>query len=230
MDWQWSARDSPDGPETALGRAAAMTLDRCGDKGHTPPMRIDSPDASPRPKRPPRWPRWSCLACLLLIALAGPACSDNVAPRTGRISVVTYDKWQVVPRAGDPWAVRLTADDTCSEAAIDTKRQALEIDTDYCPWVTVRQPLQTEIRQGETVRFIFMHTYLFSEPPARAVAELRIGGERYWQMDVAMPQHEAVHKPTWKAAREVAAGTLVEFHVHNHGDNSYAFIDLTTGD
>ncbi len=190
-------------------------------------MHIDSHDASPRRRR---WTPAQRPAPLLLIALLGAACSDDLAPRTGRTSLVVYDKWKVVARADDPWAAGLTADVTCTAAAIDTSRQALEIDTDYCPWVTVRQPLQTEIRLGETVRFIFLHSYLFSDPPARAVAELRIGGERYWHMDVAMPRHEAVHKPTWKAAREVAAGTPVEFHVHNHGDNSYGFIDLVTGD
>ncbi len=167
------------------------------------------------------------------------ACSDEPdsdPPRTGRITLTSATAWQPVEAAADRWrtqpddAVALSAPSTCAAAALVTESEILEINTGVCNWVTLRQPLLEEIRAGETVRLLFWHLYLTSSPPAQGAAELRIDGEPFWRIDVAIPHPETVYKPKWIAARRFAKGAIVELHVHNHGANSWRLLDLTTGD
>ncbi|MEY3012632.1 MAG: hypothetical protein RIT45_1367 [Pseudomonadota bacterium] len=172
------------------------------------------------------------LAATLLAAGCG---TESDTPRTGRIPLIDHDQWTVVPLAEDPFATEPAAADlptpwTCAEAAVLTEGGMLEIDTDYCNFVTVRTTMQDEIRVGETVRLLFWHLYLFSDPASEGVAELRVGGETWWRLETPIPAQEAIHKPKKTADRAIPAGTEILLHVHNHGANSWRLLDWTTGD
>ncbi|MCB9738281.1 MAG: hypothetical protein H6747_03370 [Deltaproteobacteria bacterium] len=177
--------------------------------------------------------------CSLLLGAA--ACSAEVdGPRTGRMPLLDHGNWELVPFAEDPFAseyapaggdaVGLPAAPTCSALAVLTEGGMLEIDTDNCSFVTVRTQTLDTIRVGETQRLLFWHLYLFADPPAQGVAELRVDGKTWWRLEVEIPAQEAIYKPKSVADRAIPAGSEVLFHVHNHGANSWRLLDWTTGD
>lgn len=181
------------------------------------------------------------LPVLFPLLLGAAACSADVdGPRSGRLPLLDHATWEIVPFADDPFAseyapgagdaVGLPDAPTCAALALLTEEGMLEIDTDNCSFVTVRSKTIDTIRVGETQRLLFWHLYLFADPPAQGVAELRVGGQTWWRLEVDIPSQEAIHKPTKVAARTIPAGTEVLFHVHNHGANSWRLLDWTTGD
>jgi hypothetical protein len=177
-------------------------------------------------------------AVAVAVAIVVTACSVEPAPpRDERVALLDFAAMKVVPFDEDPFAAELSSAVTCAAAAVTTDEGMLEISTNACNHVTLRGVLLDEMREGETLRLLFWHLYLYAGVDAvtgedvvtTGHAELRIGGTTWWKAEPAIPGKEAIYKPTWTVDKAVPAGTEVIVHVHNHGANSWRLIDLTTG-
>lgn len=167
-------------------------------------------------------------AAIMILGLGVLGCGDQSEdgstlspPR----ELVLHDRWESVAPDSDPYP--RSADEPCLVPGHHIEDGALEVDTDVCGHVTLRQESQSEVRAGDTLTVSLYHANLWHEEPAEALLAIRLGGEEVWSLTVAIPQSAAPITESWTALTDVAAGSEVLFHLSNHGSNSWFFYALT---
>lgn len=155
--------------------------------------------------------------------------SSTTAART---MLVDHLRWELLEAAGDPFDDRpattecmprgLVAEDLGGEIAY-------QIDTRFCDYATVTQTSSAAIAAGDHLRFRMFHFALNAPEPAEAHAALRIGSETVWEERFPIPSDSALVLHDWQAETAVPAETPIFFHLHNHGDNTWLFVELSTG-
>lgn len=164
------------------------------------------------------------------------------------------DAWTVLDGHG-PYAELEGADQGCDSRGFRVRedaRQATDtnpdgiiaaIDTASCPFVTVTQPTVRALHAGETIEAAVFHFRLQSIETAEAFVSVRVGEsvvlEEALPIEVPAPADVCPTDVTegycrsserlvgrWTALHDVAEGTPLYFHVHNHGTNEYWLTDL----
>ena len=103
---------------------------------------------------------------------------------------------------------------------------AFEIKTDLCNYGTVGQPSLAPIVAGDEIKIRGWHWDLESEEPAEAHIAIAIGDQVVWEELIAIPSPASMLTADLVADRDAPQGTEVQFHVHNHGINSYDVISV----
>lgn len=101
-----------------------------------------------------------------------------------------------------------------------------QVFTGACNWATVEQPLLDDIFEGELVRPRVWHFELSAPEPAEGYAAIAIDGVIVWEYTVSIPTESALVDYAWTADRDINAGTPLQFHVNNHGSNSWHLAEL----
>ena len=141
-------------------------------------------------------------------------------------SLVRADSWEVDAAEDDPFPDERPELTMC-EVGFDEETGAFEVATDLCRYGSFSQRTLAAIHEGDTLEFILIHDALYAEEPAVAHVAITFGSEIAWETELAIPAEAAQIRPSWVAPADVAIGTDVHFHLHNHGVNNYRFIDLT---
>lgn len=102
----------------------------------------------------------------------------------------------------------------------------LEINTDFCDYATVRQPTLRPLLAGDTVTLRAWHYELTTPAPAEAHLALAIDGALVWETYVPSPAEGAFVDAELVVERDVPTGAELQFHVHNHGANSYDLLSI----
>lgn len=156
---------------------------------------------------------------LLLSALLGGACAPE--PPAGPVDLALAEAWALVPAADDPFGPPEGV--VCSPRGVVVETGVIEIQTDLCPWATLRQPLQADAAAGDALELFAFHGPLAAPEPAAGVMALTLGGEPIWSVEVPIPWPDGVYLETWTAEEPWAAGEELLLHVHNHGANAWRF-------
>lgn len=151
-----------------------------------------------------------------------PEGASSVSPP---MELVDHEQWESVASIDDPYS--RAADEVCLTPGLHMEDGALEVDTDLCGHVTLRQSSLFDVRAGDTLTVSLYHANLWYEEPAEALVAIRLGAEEVWSWTVAIPQSAATITESWTALTDVAAGSEVLFHLSNHGSNSWLFYTLT---
>jgi hypothetical protein len=158
---------------------------------------------------------------------------DAHVPRP-RVSLVDPERWTRTTEADDPFDDRLpmvVCDETATHAEDLGGVLVYSVDTSFCNYATVQQTSLADVRAGDFVRVRAFHFRLYAREPAEAHIAIRLGAEVLWEERVPIPNDESGPLgATFRASADVPRGTDVYFHLHNHGDNSWAFIELSTGE
>lgn len=101
-----------------------------------------------------------------------------------------------------------------------------EVQTDLCDWFTGTQPTMEPIVAGDTVSIQVWHYDLVAEEDAEAYVALAIGEKVAWEATVPIPSAGNLLREQVEIDRDVPAGTPMQFHVHNHGANSWELFDV----
>lgn len=180
---------------------------------------------------------------LLLLAvhvLACDAAADDAAASTGDVEpaeprqLVDAYAWVVAPDERDlfladkPEAIECPAIDGFEPVDFGGY-PAFEVHTEFCNYITVEQPLLDDVAAGEYVNVRMWHFDLRAPEPAMGYTAVSIEGEVRWEYEVAIPADGALASYGWVTDHDLAAGTFVQFHVHNHGINSWNLIEITAG-
>jgi hypothetical protein len=162
---------------------------------------------------------------------AGPAVQDGAA-QTGREAVLLPDDWIPVSAAADTFADR-PALVTCSAGAVVAEllsaERVLGIDTGDCDYVTAAQPTKRAIAIGETIKVRLWHFELSAPEPAEAHAALAIDDLEVLNERVAIPRPGGLIVKQVRVDRPVPIGSQALFHLHNHGANSWALVEVSAG-
>ena len=118
------------------------------------------------------------------------------------------------------------ADASC-ELGFGEEDGLFEVDTELCNWGTFEQPSLVSVRAGDQLELVMVHDALYSEEAgATAVLGLSLGEDIVWTTEIPIPSEAGFLRPIIVAPADAPAGTPVRFHVHNHGVNSYRFVEL----
>lgn len=172
---------------------------------------------------------------LLALAVGALACEDVPTPPPevpASASLVELDAWDRVASVDeDVFGAERPEGLVCDEvlgigSELFSNGEVLEINTGFCDYATVRQPSQQALAPGDSVSIQVWHYALTTPAPAQAHLALAIDGEVAWEEHVASPAEGAVVEGEIAIDRSVPVGTDLQFHVHNHGDNTYALLAL----
>ena len=130
--------------------------------------------------------------------------------------------------AADPFGEHAPADTTC--IGLTTDEGVLEVDTAVCPYAVVSQPSLRTLRKGERLVGGMSHDDLWSEDPGTAHAALSLNGEVIWEASPRIPSSPTFHTLDHTLQRAVPEGSILVFHLHNHGINNYRLLPVDVRD
>jgi hypothetical protein len=164
----------------------------------------------------------------------GSAGVPALAPMShpNRVPLVDHADWKLLDSADDPFADRppeVQCDPTGAASELLGGEDSFGVDTGTCGYATVRQPSRDYVAEGETLRIRLWHFTLTAPAPAEGHAVVQLDDTTLLDEHVAIPATGALIKREIKAPRAFPAGVPVLFHIHNHGDNSWALVEVSTG-
>jgi hypothetical protein len=182
-----------------------------------------------------RWKRGSIVACLL----GGTACvtagtvneadeddedeSTDTGATTGEFeSLIDHSQWVQIEAEDDPLAAHRPAEIMCGVAGWYEENEVIEIDTNFCNYLALGQPTLAAITEGRAVQLGFYHFDLVAPEQALAHVAVLVDGELLWEQEIAIPGAAMVYALEFEAPFSAPAGAELVFHLHNHGQNTWA--------
>lgn len=170
------------------------------------------------------------LAAVLLVPACEPEPQPEPEPEPGPLA--TADQWDwVADPSEDVFGAERPSDAICDETLgigveLIGNDAALEIDTNLCNYATVRQPSLRALVPGDTISLRQWHYDLVAPSPSEAHLALALDGEVLWERGIPIPAAAASIDEVITVDREVPAGAELQFHVHNHGNNTYLLLAI----
>ncbi|MCA9705184.1 MAG: hypothetical protein KDK70_04950 [Myxococcales bacterium] len=171
------------------------------------------------------------LIAALAVDLVGGCAADEDPPREAA-SLVDHRAWEPSPAGDDPYAARAPAELDCDlQQGVSVEDlgggPALEIDTSWCSFVTMQQPARVDARTDEILHLALWHYDLVAPEPADAYLALALDGETVWEQWVPIPGPAELLTADVAIAAPWAQDATVQFHVDNHGLNTWDLLEIT---
>lgn len=166
---------------------------------------------------------------LAALFLAGLGCPEDPPEDPTPVRLAAADAWvRISDPAVDVFAAMRPPEATCDESGlfVDPFTQTFEISTDLCDYVTVRQPSLVALDPGDVVSIHAFHYELSAPRPAEGYMALAIDGEVVWEVTVAIPAAPGPLSGQVTIDRALPAGADLQFHVHNHGANTWELVSV----
>ena len=146
------------------------------------------------------------------------------------VPLIDHTHWREYPAEEDPLASHQPEQVDCGPAGWYVEPAfevpVLEIDTSYCNYVLLEQPLLVDVAKGDTVAVEVRHYDLLAPEPATAHLAVWFGDSLEWETHVSIPSAAAVETAEWRVTRARRAGEAVRLHLHNHGQNTWLIAGL----
>lgn len=156
----------------------------------------------------------------------------GLAPHARRVSLVDHTIWTRVAEDDDLFGDRpasVYCDEISAAPELLSGVVAFGVDTGGCNYVTVREPSRDYVAAGETLSVRLAHFALTAPSNSEAHLVVRLDDVVLLEERIPIPSAGAVLNRDVTAPRDIPIGAPLYFHVHNHGDNSYALATVTTG-
>lgn len=168
----------------------------------------------------------------LLFAFGMAACGDDLEPQD---PLILHRAWVPSDDAADPFfdgeQPTTSACDSFGNGLEDLDgEQSFFVQTQACPYLTVEQPAGRRVGAGKSLRIRLHHFALTSERPARGHAAIATSGKVLWEYETAIPAAETDITELVELAAPLEQGDPIYFHVHNHGYNEWALVNLSVED
>jgi len=95
------------------------------------------------------------------------------------------------------------------------------VETGYCNYITVAQPTLVDLEAGDELHITLWHNNLTAIEPYEAHVALLIDGTLLWETTTPVPNPAAVYDVTVPITMSAPVGSTVQYHLHNHGFNSW---------
>lgn len=143
------------------------------------------------------------------------------------VELVFADRWQALgdPTA-DPFGSHRPATLVCPSGGWGDEFGALEVRTAQCNYLSVEQPLAAKLAVGDTLRLQVWWQNLIALEPATAHLALLVDGELLWELEVEIPGPSSARQFEFPSPVSAEAGATVNFHLHNHGQNTWTLATL----
>ena len=145
--------------------------------------------------------------------------------------LVSNAAWSPVAEADDPLSDHRPDTVECPDEAITNEELQGEttrtIDTTKCNYYAAQQSLLGAVEEGDELSVRVWHFDLTYMAPAEAHIALLIDGSIIWEDHVPIPSDGGgLLAKTWEAQADYPVGSTVTLHLHNHGNNTWNFIEL----
>lgn len=155
-----------------------------------------------------------------LLAFGLFACGDVDPPRF----LIHWGDYRKLEAGEDPWAGERPDLIECSTTVgFYPEGEGLEVDTGRCNYLSLELVTLTPILQGEQVTGQVSHFDLSAPEEAVAHVALALEGEILFERRVAIPGPADVYDFSFVSDRDLAAGSRLHLHLHNHGQNTWKF-------
>jgi len=165
------------------------------------------------------------LGVLLLCALACKSEPDDEPPEFDgtMVDLVEPMLWQPQAAADDPFSDHRpdTVDCTFGLGWLVEPR-AIEVNTGTCTYGAFTQPTLAAIVKGAKISLSLYHFDLVAAEPATAHLAVLVGPHVLMEREIAIPGKANVYAIELVADFDLPEGSPVTFHLHNHGQNTWA--------
>ena len=168
-------------------------------------------------------------AFVLAVVSAMSACTPDCEEK---VEVVDMTAWRLLSTDEDPFtpppdAVLCSAENIRMEP-FGNGPVAVDIDTaTACGWATVEQPTTEDLTAGDEVQLRIFYFSQTSFPQDVAEVIIAFDGEPFFSVEVPIPTSSQLEAPLIVVDRDIPTGTPVQFHVGNHGDNSWNLLEVS---
>lgn len=162
-----------------------------------------------------------CSPAWVLVGLLPVGCAVEQAPPAEPAALLDLAGWEPAQESADPVPEHRPPEVDCSALSWFVEANSLEVDTTFCNYLTLIQPLAAPVMEGDTLRWSHWHQDLFAAEPAEGHLALSLGGDLVWEQDVPIPSEPDYHEVSWRSDRDFAAGDDIVLHLHNHGTNTW---------
>ena len=171
------------------------------------------------------------VAAVAALPLAGHAGCSSDGP-VELAPLVDHPQWEATTDETDPFVADKPADASCDTdtgyaAHLFAGESALEILTDRCNYLTMTQPSRANLREGAPLKVRLWHFELESADPAKAHAAISVGEKVVWETTIDIPAAPQLIVDTQPSPVSAPEGTPVYFHLHNHGKNAWALLEIS---
>jgi hypothetical protein len=149
-----------------------------------------------------------------------------------RAMLVDHAAWEALGASEDPFEDRFEGLCTPGQGFFVEEfgaESSLSVGTLYCDYLSAAQPSLVDIAKGDEIVLRLWQYTLTAPEGAELHLGLYVGDERPWEARVTIPRESGLITAKWRAKRDVPMGTRIVFHLHNHGDNQYNLLELSTG-
>lgn len=153
---------------------------------------------------------------------ASTAAVDPTMGESGELMALALPMlWMPVAADADPLAMHRPDAVTCALGAWLLEPEGLEVNTQTCNYASFGQPSKVEVVPGARIVGSLYHFDLFAAEPATAHVALLVGEDLVWEQEIAIPGKANAFTIDVPASFAAPAGTPVNFHLHNHGQNTW---------
>jgi hypothetical protein len=140
--------------------------------------------------------------------------------------LVDANDWTYLAAANDSLAAQRPASIECPDNSWYNEDGALEVETGFCNYLAVGQPSKAAINRGDELHLVLWHGNLAFDEPATGHASVTIDGRTVWQAEVDIPAKASIFDVKIPLDFDAPAGSQVEYHVYNHGYNTWTLLQL----
>ena len=142
-------------------------------------------------------------------------------------SLIDHEAWQEVAIEDDPLSEHRPELVTCPGAAWGIEDATLEVDTGLCNYLSLSQPSLGQVHSGEPISLVAWHAQLWDAEAAEAHIAVLFDGTMAWQTTVPIPSDPGVFDLEFAAPVDLAVDAPIQLHLHNHGSNTWNFLELS---
>ena len=183
--------------------------------------------------KPQRLLRPFAVGFTLLMHLGACDSGDHVSTTLASRPLVDHHRWTAVPEARSPFSV--DPEQTLCESDDNVRYEELggeatfAVKTVGCDYATVSQPSLSLVKAGENIAIRVWNFSLTSPHGGTASLAIHFGTHVVWHTELPIPSPGGLHPLNWVAPTDIPKDTPIIFHVSNHGQNEYNFIEMTAG-
>jgi hypothetical protein len=149
------------------------------------------------------------------------------------VALVRHPSWELVPENEDIFLPLRPDDWFCDPTAfrfeILSGQPSVEVRSELCNYLTIRQPIREPVRQGDELYISLWHFQLTIPPGTNAYMAVSANGCILWEAERRIPTTAALLEARFPAPFPMPDGTPIYFHVQNHGANTYHLLEISAG-
>ncbi|MFT4613881.1 MAG: mono/diheme cytochrome c family protein [Bacteroidia bacterium] len=141
-------------------------------------------------------------------------------------SLISVNDWVEQAAADDGIAGHRPVSVECPSNSWYNEDGALEVETGFCNYLSLAQASKADVQDGDTLHLVLWHGNLAFEQPATAHVAITLDGQTVWEENVDIPTDAEIFDIRIPVDFDAPAGSKLEYHLHNHGYNSWTLLEL----